>query len=123
MTDKIRVTADLYQDEYGAVIVTTNDLNGFPPTRLAEGKGAQVARDAIAAGTVARRLPAKGTSEHELFLAAIEVAASAPLNRGSAVSHARVYWPRVQALRNALDGLGIDWRMVHAKYAKQREER
>jgi hypothetical protein len=56
--------------------------------------------------------PAKGTPEYDLVIAAIEVAASAPLEQGANVSYAKVYWPRMHAMRTALETLGIDWRTV-----------
>jgi hypothetical protein len=59
--------------------------------------------------------PAKGTPEYELWLAAIEVAIHAPLDRGVSTGSAQIYWPKIDRLRDALDAVGIDWRA-----AKQR---
>jgi hypothetical protein len=42
--------------------------------------------------------------------AAIAIARAAPARRGQYVSHAKIYWPRIEELRAALDALGIDWR-------------
>ena len=48
VANRVRVCADLYQDENGTVYMTTNDLPGFPPTRLADGKGSHVVRNELA---------------------------------------------------------------------------
>lgn len=53
--------------------------------------------------------PAKGTPEWDLWIAAIEVAMAAPERRGQYSSSALIYWPKIEALRAALDVLGIDW--------------
>lgn len=42
--------------------------------------------------------------------ATIRVAASAPKKRGQYVTYAKVYWPYIEELRDALDALGIEWR-------------
>ena len=54
--------------------------------------------------------PAAGTPEWDLWVAAVEVAMSAPLRHGPTTSYAKVYWPRIEQLRAALDAVGIDWR-------------
>jgi hypothetical protein len=59
--------------------------------------------------------PEKGTPEYDLWIAAIEVAAHPPLKQGKYASDAGVSWHKVDALRAALDGVGIDWRTVHEK--------
>jgi hypothetical protein len=56
--------------------------------------------------------PAKGTPEYDLWLAAIDVAAAAPLNRAATVSHTLIYWGYIEKLRRCLDELGVDWRSV-----------
>jgi hypothetical protein len=57
-------------------------------------------------------VPARGTPEHELWMAAVSVAVSAPLTHGPSTTYALVYWPRMDALRAALDAVGVDWRAV-----------
>lgn len=56
--------------------------------------------------------PPKGTPEYELWIAATEVAASAPLRAGTHSFSAQVPWYLIKQLRDALDQLGIDWREV-----------
>lgn len=56
--------------------------------------------------------PEQGTPEYDLWIAAIEVAVSPPFKRGGSASLAGVYWPRIDALRAALEALGIDWQAV-----------
>lgn len=58
--------------------------------------------------------PAEGTPEYALWVAAIEVAMAAPLKRKAHTTSAGIYWPKVTALREALDALGIDWRAAKA---------
>jgi hypothetical protein len=57
-------------------------------------------------------LPAKGTPEHDLWVAAIEVAAAAPAKQGQTVAKAAVPWHMIHQLRATLEALGIDWRKV-----------
>jgi hypothetical protein len=59
-----------------------------------------------------RERPEKGTPEYGLWIAAIEIAASAPLHQGQNVGVAQVPWPRIHELRQALDELELDWREV-----------
>jgi hypothetical protein len=59
--------------------------------------------------------PQKGTPEFDLWVAAIEIAMDAPERHGSTTTHALIYWPKVEALRAALDALGIDWHQPKAK--------
>lgn len=68
------------------------------------------------AGRPSQRIarPEKGTPGYELWIAAIEVAIDPPLKKGQHVSSAQVYWPKIDALRAALEGVGIDWRSVKA---------
>ncbi len=66
--------------------------------------------------------PSKGTPEYDLWVAAIEVATYAPLRPGTHVSGAKVAWPRLEALRAALDALGIDWRKAKVEDDKARQE-
>jgi hypothetical protein len=54
--------------------------------------------------------PEKGTPEYRLWIAAIEVAMAAPLSHGPTTTDAKVYWPKIEALRAALDELGVNWR-------------
>jgi hypothetical protein len=56
--------------------------------------------------------PNKGTPEYKLWIAAIEVAADPPLKpqRPTVQLHA----PKLKALRDALEGVGIDWKKVKA---------
>jgi signal recognition particle subunit SEC65 len=42
--------------------------------------------------------------------AALQVARDAPKRRGKYVSHALVYWPHIETLREALEALGVEWR-------------
>lgn len=56
--------------------------------------------------------PTKGSPEWDLWVAAIEVAAEAPLVRGKLSGSALIYWPKIDALRAALDACGVDWRKV-----------
>lgn len=58
--------------------------------------------------------PLKGTPEWRLWIAAIGVAADPPLERGQFVSGAKVYWPKLIELREALEECGVDWKMVKA---------
>ena len=67
--------------------------------------------------------PVKGTPEWALWIAAIEVATGAPLKRGTSVASAQVLWSRIEALREALDDLGIDWRTALAKQQALRTDR
>jgi len=53
--------------------------------------------------------PAKGTPEWDLWVAAIEVAMDAPERHGPTTSSALIYWPKIEALRAALEAVGIDW--------------
>lgn len=52
--------------------------------------------------------------EVQLIAAAIEVAAGAPLRRGTYSCAALVPWPDITRLRETLDAAGIDWRAVKA---------
>lgn len=56
--------------------------------------------------------PMRGTPEYDLWIAAIEIAANAPLKQGENVSSAKISWPLIDQLRQALDELGLDWREV-----------
>lgn len=56
--------------------------------------------------------PQKGTPEHDLWVAAIDVAVTAPLRKGEYVHAALVPWSLINDLRSSLDALGIDWRKV-----------
>lgn len=64
--------------------------------------------------------PLKGTPEYELWLAAIDIAAAAPLKRGTYVHAASIPWKLVNRLRDVLEELDIDWvsvcRMEHARH-------
>ena len=52
--------------------------------------------------------PQKDSPEWELWVAAVDIATSAPL---TAHTHSvLVSWKRVERLREALDVLGVDWR-------------
>lgn len=53
--------------------------------------------------------PVKGTPEYELWLCAIEVATYPPVEHGNQAT-GQVSWRRLDALRAALEGVGIDWR-------------
>jgi hypothetical protein len=53
--------------------------------------------------------PEKGTPEYELWLCAIEIAVAAPWKKGTYSYSAQIPWNRINKLRLALDGLGIDW--------------
>lgn len=64
--------------------------------------------------------PKKGTPEWELWVAAIEVAIYPPTSGTTAT--AKVAWHRINALRAALDELGIDWRSAKATDDVQRAE-
>jgi hypothetical protein len=66
------------------------------------------------AKTARPAIPDEGTPEYDLWIAAIEIATSAPLRQGTNVTSAGIYWPRIHALRAALDALGIDWRAAKA---------
>ena len=57
-------------------------------------------------------LPARGTPEYDLWTAAIDVALAPPLrNRHpDTVYCARVPWPEIERLRDALEAAGIDWK-------------
>jgi hypothetical protein len=57
--------------------------------------------------------PDKGTPEYDLWVAAIDVATYPPLKAKGATL--QVSERRIEALRDALDRLGIDWREVRAK--------
>lgn len=59
--------------------------------------------------------PTQGTPEYDLWLAAISVAAAAPLRQGRYVAEARIPWHIVDEVRGALDALGIDWQEVKRK--------
>lgn len=56
--------------------------------------------------------PEKGTPEWDLWIAAIEVAVDPPWKRGATVSNAGVWWPKIEALRDALEACDIDWQTV-----------
>jgi hypothetical protein len=58
--------------------------------------------------------PERGSPEWDLWVAAIDVAIAAPMTGGVNVFSAKVPWTRIDALRTALDGVGIDWRKAHA---------
>ncbi len=66
--------------------------------------------------------PSKGTPGYDLWIAAIEVATYAPLKPGRYVSGAKISWPRVEALRAALDALDIDWRKAKVEDDRARQE-
>lgn len=51
--------------------------------------------------------PEKGTPEYDLWVAAIEVATYPPLTGAGFTT--QVPRSRIDALRTALDGVGIDW--------------
>lgn len=59
--------------------------------------------------------PQKDSPEWKLWIAALEVATSAPLTAHT--PEVRVAWPRIERLRTALEALGVDWRT-----AKRMEE-
>lgn len=42
--------------------------------------------------------------------AAVTIARHSTARQGKYVSHARVYWPELRELRDALDELGVEWR-------------
>ena len=65
--------------------------------------------------------PAKGTPEWELWVAAIEVAIYGPEKHGPQYT-GQVSWERLDDLRNALEGVGIDWRAVLKEDHKRRHE-
>jgi len=55
--------------------------------------------------------PVEGCRDSARLLDAAEaVARQAPARRGTYVSHAKIYWPCIEELRAALDGLGVEWR-------------
>jgi hypothetical protein len=54
--------------------------------------------------------PSKGTPEYELWIAAIDVAIDPPLKPQRPT--VQLYAPKLKALRDALEGVGIDWRKV-----------
>lgn len=57
-------------------------------------------------------IPKKGTPEFALWVAALDIAAVAPLKQGTNVFAAGVDWRLIHDLRAALDQLGLDWRGV-----------
>lgn len=58
--------------------------------------------------------PVKGSPEWDLWVAAIEVAAWPPLTHSSTTVYAaKVPWSMIEALRERLDALGVDWKRVH----------
>lgn len=59
-----------------------------------------------------RARPKQGTPEWELWVAACEVAIYPPIRHAAHVATGAVDWDRLEALRRALDGVGIDWRSV-----------
>lgn len=54
--------------------------------------------------------PDKGTPEYDLWIAAIDVATAPPVKKGTTSFAASVPWTRIEALRDALEAVGIDWR-------------
>jgi len=56
--------------------------------------------------------PTKGTPEWDLWIAAIEVAAYAPLRQGQYSYNANIAWDLIHQLRSAVETVGIDWREV-----------
>jgi len=59
-----------------------------------------------------RARPEKGTPEYALWVAAIDIAAAAPLDQAAHAFAAKVPWSQVHELRRALEAVGIDWRSV-----------
>lgn len=72
------------------------------------------------------RWPERGTPEAVLWSAAMEVALAAPARQNPAVSSAQIPWARIDALREAIEGVGIDWaafKESHDSAARQRTQR
>lgn len=65
--------------------------------------------------------PKKGTPEWDLWVAAIEVAIYPSLVHGRQAT-GQVSWRRLDALRDALDELGIDWRKAKVASDADRAE-
>jgi hypothetical protein len=55
------------------------------------------------------RIPAKGTPEYDLMVAAL----AAPTRQGKGSYSAQVPWKLITELRAAIDVMGIDWRKYH----------
>ena len=54
--------------------------------------------------------PEKGTPEYDLWICAIEVAIHAPWTQNQFTVAAKIPWQDINALRTALEKVGIDWR-------------
>jgi len=73
-------------------------------------------------GVIEMAVPKKGSPEYDLWVAAIEVATYAPYRAAKYVHGATIAWTRVEALRAALDALGIDWRKAKLAEDHARQE-
>lgn len=60
--------------------------------------------------------PEKGTPEAVLWSAAMEVALAAPATQNPTASSAQIPWFRIDALRKAIEGVGIDWAAFKASH-------
>jgi hypothetical protein len=66
--------------------------------------------------------PEKGTPEWDLWLAAIDIAAAAPLRQTPNTHAAQIPWWVIHELRSALTKLGIDWEKVKRDETRRRDE-
>jgi len=57
-----------------------------------------------------------------VIVAALEIAAAAPMRRGENVTHALIPWHMVTDLRAALDEVGMDWESLRATWSELREQ-
>jgi hypothetical protein len=70
--------------------------------------------------------PERGTPEAVLWSAAMEVALAAPAKQNPTASSAQIPWVKIDALREAIEGVGIDWaafKQDHDSAARQRAQR
>ena len=56
--------------------------------------------------------PIRGSTEYDLWMAAIHIATRAPWRQGKHVGSAQIPWTDIHALRASLSALGIDWENV-----------
>lgn len=66
--------------------------------------------------------PVKGNPEYDLWLAAIEIAIAAPWKQSGSAYDAKVPWSTIDALRKALEGVGINWENGKRKDDERRNE-